>query len=191
MKRKKRGHRYVNKIKTPRRVKLTSSISILFTGILLSLLFAGCGTVINKFTSEGEYEAPQLPKSELATIKIDTDGGWLQRYHLIVFRIDGKLAVSQKIDALKKVSIDDEILVAPGKRDMSLLVIYESFDGDTPDNRQLQSWFSADVEAGRTYLLKGELRSESNFKGKLVDANKDKVVSKPRFLDRLEFSGSL
>ena len=191
MKRNKHGHRYANKIETPRRAKLTSSISILFTGILLSLLFAGCGTVINKFTSEGEYEAPSLPKSELATIKIDTEGGWLQRYHLIVFRIDGKLALSQKIDALKKVSIDDEILVAPGKRDMSLLVVYESFDGDTPDNRQLQSWFSADVEAGRTYLLKGELRSESNFKGKLVDANKDKVVSKPRFLDRLEFSGSL
>ena len=172
-------------------MKPKSSISVLFTGILLSLLFAGCGTVINKFTSEGEYEAPQLPKSELATIKIDTDGGWLQRYHLIVFRIDGKLAVNQQIDALKKVSIDDEILVASGKRDMSLLVVYESFDGDTPDNRQLQSWFSADVEAGRTYLLKGELRSEFNFKGKLVDTNRDKVVSKPRFLDRLEFSGSL
>ena len=187
----KRGHRYANKIETQRRVKLKSSISILFTGILLSLLFAGCGPVINKFTSEGEYEAPQLPKSELATIKIDTEGGWLQRYHLIVFRIDGKLAVSQKIDALESVSIDDEILVAPGKHDMSLLVVYEFFDGDTPDNRQLQSWFSADVEAGRTYLLKGELRSEFNFKGKLVDTNKDKVVSKPRFLDRLEFSGSL
>lgn len=191
MKRKKRGHCYVNKIEAQWRVKPKSSISILFTGILLSLLFAGCGTIINKFTSEGEYVAPELPKSELATIKIDTDGGWLQRYHLIVFRIDGKLAVSQKIDALEKVSIDDEILVTPGKHDMSLLVVYESFDGDTPDNRQLQSWFSADVEAGRTYLLKGELRSESNFKGKLVDTNKDKVVSKPRFFDRLEFSGSL
>lgn len=191
MKRKKRGHRYTNKIETQRRVKPKSSISIFFTGIFLSLLFAGCGTVINKFTSKGEYEAPQLPKSELATIKIDTDGGWLQRYHLIVFRIDGKLAVSQKVDALEKVSIDDEILVTPGKHDMSLLVVYEFFDGDTPDNRQLQSWFSADVEAGRTYLLKGELRSEFNFKGKLVDTNKDKVVSKPRFLDRLEFSGSL
>lgn len=191
MKRNKRGHRHANKIEAPRRVKLKLSISILFTGILLSLLFAGCGTVINKFTSEGEYEVPQLPKSELATIKIDTDGGWLQRYHLIVFRIDGKLAVNQQIDALKKVSIDDGILVASGKRDMSLLVVYESFDGDTPDNRQLQSWFSADVEAGRTYLLKGELRSEFNFKGKLVDTNRDKVVSKPRFLDRLEFSGSL
>lgn len=191
MKRNKRGHRYANIIETQRCVKLKLSISMLFTGILLSLLFFGCGTIKRKFISEGEYEAPQLPKSELATIKIDTEGGWLQRYHLIVFRIDGKLAVSQKLDALEKVSIDDEILVAPGKHDMSLLVVYESFDGDTPDNRQLQSWFSADVEAGSTYLLKGELRSESNFKGKLVDTNKDKVVSKPRFFDRLEFSGSL
>ena len=191
MKRNKRGPRYANKIKAQWRVKPGSSISILFTGIFLSLLFAGCGTVTNKFASEGKYEAPQLPKSELATIKIDTEGGWLQRYHLIVFRIDGKLALREQIDALELVSIDDEILVAPGKHDMSLLVVYESFDGDTPNNRQLQSWFSADVEAGRTYFLKGELSTEFNFKGKLVDENKDKVVSKPRFFDRLEFSGSL
>ena len=45
MKRKKRRHRYANKIETQRRVKPTSSISILFTGILLSLLFAGCGSL--------------------------------------------------------------------------------------------------------------------------------------------------
>ena len=89
MKRNKRGHRYANKIETQRTVKLKSSISILFTGILLSLLFAGCGTIKSEFTSEGEYETPQLPKSELATVKIDPDGGWLQRYNLIVFRVDG------------------------------------------------------------------------------------------------------
>ena len=89
----------------------------------MSLTFVGCGV----FMPKGEYEAPQLPKSELATIKIDTEGGWIQRYNLIVFRIDGKLALREKIDALEKISIDDEILVAPGKHDMSVLVVYESF----------------------------------------------------------------
>ena len=191
MKRNKRGHRSANKIGTQRRLKLKSSISILFTGILLSLLFAGCGTVINKFTSESEYETPQLPKSELATIKIDTDGGWLQRYNLIVFRIDGRLALREKIDAFESVSIDDEILVAPGKHEMSLLAVYKSFHGDTPSDRQVVSRFSADIEAGSTYLLTGELSSEFNFKGILVDTNKDKVVSKPKHFIPLEFSGSL
>ena len=154
------------------------SILILLTGILLSLTFIGCGV----FMPKGEYEAPQLPKSELATIKIDTDGGWIQRYSLIVFQIDGKLVLRQKIDALEKVSIDDEILVAPGKHDMSVLVVYESFHGDTPGGRQHQSRFSADVEAGSTYLLKVEGGSEADFRGKLVDTNGDKVVSKSNLL---------
>ena len=178
--------RYVNSI-GGQQMKPEWSILILLTGILLSLTFVGCGV----FMPKGEYEAPQLPKSELATIKIDTEGGWLQRYNLIVFRIDGKLALRKKIDALEKVSIDDEILVAPGKRNMSVLVVYESFHGDTPGGRQHQSWFSADVETGGTYLLKVEGGREADFRGKLVDTNGDKVVSKPRLLDQFGFSGSL
>ena len=191
MKCNKRGYRCANKIETQRRLKLKSSISIIFTGILLSLLFSGCGIGINKFTSEGEYETPQLPKSELATIRIDTDGGWLQRYNLIVFRVDGKLAVSKNIEAREDISIDDEILVTPGKREMSLLAVYKSFHGDTPSDRQIVSRFSADLEAGSTYLLTGESSSEFNFKGILVDANGDKVVSKPKRFSPFEFSGSL
>ena len=186
MKRYKWIHRYVNNI-GGQQMKPKLSILILLIGIPLSLTFVGCGV----FMPKGEYEAPQLPKSELATIKIDTEGGWLQRYNLIVFRIDGKLALREKIDALEKVSIDDEILVAPGKHDMSLLVVYKSFHEDTPSGRQIVSRFSADVEAGSTYLLKGELSGEFNFKGKLVDTNGNKVVSKPRFPDQFEFSGEL
>ena len=74
MKRDKWIHCYVNSTRT-QQVKQRLSISVLLAGILVSLLFIGCGTVVNKFTPEGEYEAPQLPKSELATIKVDTDGG--------------------------------------------------------------------------------------------------------------------
>lgn len=169
-------------------MKLKLSIPVLLVGILLSLPFVGCGTILVR---EGPYEAPQLPKSELATIKIDTEGGWIQRYHLIVFRIDGKLALREKIDALEEVSIDDEILISPGKHDMSVLVVYKSFHADTPGDRQHQSWFSADVEAGSTYLLKVEGGNEGNFRAKLVDTDGDKVVSKPRLLGQFGFSGSL
>ena len=168
-------------------MKLELSIPILLASILVSLLFVGCGAGINKFTSEGEYETPQLPKSELATIKIDPDGGWLQRYNLIVFRVDGKLAVSKNIEAREDIFIDDEILVTPGKREMSLLAVYKSFHGDTPSDRQVVSRFSADLEAGSTYLLTGELGSEFSFKGKLVNTNGDKVVSKSKRIGQFGF----
>ena len=187
MKRDQHRCRCGNKIGTQWRLKFQYNASILFLSIVLSLPFVGCGVVM----PEGEYEAPQLPKSELATIKIDTEGGWLQRYHLIVFRIDGKLAVSKNIEGREKVAIDDEILVAPGKHGMSLLAVYKSFHEDTPSDRQVVSRFSADVEAGRTYLLTGELSSEFNLKSKLVDTNRDKVVSKPKRFIPFEFSGSL
>ena len=172
-----------NKIGTQWRLKFRSSLLILPLGILLSLPFVGCGVVM----PEGEYEAPQLPKSELATIKIDTEGGWLQRYHLIVFRIDGKLAVSKNIEGREDVAIDEEILVAPGKHGMSLLAVYKSFHEDTPSDRQVVSRFSADVEAGSTYLLTGELGSEFSFKGKLVNTNGDKVVSKSKRIGQFGF----
>lgn len=150
-------------------MKLKLSILVLLIGILFSPFFIGCGTVVNQFTPMGAYEAPQLPKSELATIKIDTEGGWLQRYKLIAFQIDGKLAVRKQIDVHKEIAID-EILVLPGKRDMSVTTIHRHFfDNDTGNTIQIVSKFSADVEAGGTYLLKDD--------NKLVDANTDEVVS--------------
>ena len=88
----------------------------------------------------------------------------------------------------KQVSIDEEILVVPGKHEMSMLVVYESFHGDTPSDRQILSRFFADVEAGSTYLLKGEFGGEFNFTGKLVDTNGDKVVSESKLLGQFEFT---
>ena len=141
------------------------SISVLFVSILLSLPFVSCSV----FMSKGTYEAPKLPKSELATIKIDTEGGWLQRYKLIAFRIDGKLAMRRQIEVHEEIAID-EILVLPGKRDMSVTTIHRHFfDNDTGSTIQIVSKFSADVEAGGTYLLKDD--------NKLVDANTSEVVS--------------
>ncbi|MYC75883.1 hypothetical protein F4X10_08985 [Candidatus Poribacteria bacterium] len=141
------------------------SILVLLAGILVSLSFVGCGV----FMPRGDYEAPQLPKSELATIKIDTEGGWLQRYKLMAFRIDGKLAVHKKIEVHEEIAID-EILVLPGKRDMSVTTIHRHFfQNDTGTTTQTLSKFSADVKAGGTYLLKDD--------NKLIDANTGEVVS--------------
>jgi len=148
---------------------LKLSILVLLVGILFSLFFISCGAVVNQFTPMGAYEAPQLPKSELATIKIDTEGGWLQRYKLIAFQIDGKLAMRKQIEVHEEIAIDD-ILVLPGKRDMSVTTIHRHFfDNDTGNTIQIVSKFSADVEAGGTYLLKDD--------NKLVDADTDEVVS--------------
>ncbi|MDE0554691.1 MAG: hypothetical protein OXI24_10775 [Candidatus Poribacteria bacterium] len=162
-------------------MKLKLNILILLTGILLSLPFVGCGVSM----PQGEYESPQLPKSKLATIRVDTEGQWIQRPNLIVFRVNGELALSEKIDVGEAVFMDDEILIAPGKHEMSLLVVYESMHENTPSDRQILSRFSADVAAGRTYLLTGEFSGsgadELGFKGKLVDTNGNKIVSKSKF----------
>ena len=60
MKRYKWIHRYVNST-GGQQMKLKLSIPVLLVGTLLSLFFIGCGTVINRFAPEDEYEAPQLP----------------------------------------------------------------------------------------------------------------------------------
>ena len=159
---------YVNSV-GGQQVKPKLNILILFTGILLSLPFVGCGA----FVLEGEYKTPQLPKSELATIKIDTEGGWLQRYNLIVLRIGGKLALREKIGDQQEHSIG-EILVAPGEHDMSVSTLHDSFtDKGSPSAVQAVSNFFADVKAGGTYLLRDE--------GELVDENTGRVVSRSQF----------
>ena len=159
-------------------MKLKLRILIFLTCTFLSVLFIGCGVIM----SGGEYKVPDLPKSELATIKVDTDSGWLQ-YDLIVLRIDGKLAVSKNIEDHQRITID-KILVTPGKHDMSLLVGYKSFQEDTPRNYQIVSRFSADVEAGSTYLLTADFSRDAdgdfNLDGKLIDKNKNKIVSESK-----------
>ena len=155
------------------------NILILFTGILLSLPFLGCGI----FVSEGEYEVPQLPKSELATIKIDTESEWIQRPDLIVLRIDDRLALSEKIELGKDLAID-EVLVVPGKHNMSLAVIYEAFHEHKLRDRQILSTLSANVKAGGIYLLRGEFSHDTDgelgFQCELVDTVKNKVVAESR-----------
>ena len=171
-------YHYVNSTAT-QQMKPKLSVTILFVGTLISLSFVGCGI----FVSEGEYEAPQLPKSELATIKIDTAGEWVQRSDFILLRIDGRLALSEKIELGKDLAID-EVLVVPGKHNMSLAVIYEAFHEHKLRDRQILSTLSANVKAGGIYFLRGEFSHDTDgelgFQCELVDTVKDKVVAASR-----------
>lgn len=179
MKRNKWMHHYINSTRT-RQMKPKLSIFILLIGILLSLLFIGCGTL---FVSERVYEVPQLPKSELAIIQIDTEGEWIQRPDLIVLRIDGRLALSEKIELGKDPAID-EVLVVPGKHNMSLAVIYEAFHEHKLRDRQILSTLSVNVKAGGIYLLRGEFSHDTDgelgFQCELVDTVKDRVVAESK-----------
>lgn len=183
MKRYNRTQRYANRIQT--KLSLQSNLSALLIGVFLSLLFIGCGKI---FMREGKYVTPELPKSELATIQIDTEGQWLQRAHLFVLRINGKIAVRKEFGDNKKSTID-EILVVPGKHDMSMLVIMESHSEGIPQNRQSISDFYTEVKAGGTYLLNGKYtyNTEEGFSFKLIDTDTDKVVSKSKIFGKSTF----
>ena len=50
----------------------------------------------------------------LATIQVDTDGAWLRRLNQFALRIDGRLALDEKIDVDEKITAK-EILVSPGQ----------------------------------------------------------------------------
>ena len=118
-------------------LSLKLNISILLTSVLLSLLSVGCGRIANTFVTKGEYKAPALPKAELATIQVNTDGGWLQRLNQLALRIDGGLALEEKIDADEEITIK-EIVVSPGQHNISVRIIYESFDDVTL--HPIKSW---------------------------------------------------
>ena len=90
--------------------------------VLLTLSVLGCGPII----TFNKYVPPDLPKSELATLQVDTTGSWIQqtamlevKIDLIEMQIDKKLAVRKKIKDNKNISIDD-IYVAPGTHTLSV-----------------------------------------------------------------------
>lgn len=177
-----------------RGLNLKLNIFILLTSVLLSLLSVGCGRIVNTFVTKGEYKAPALPKTELATIQVNTDGGWLQRLDQLALRIDGGLALEKKIDADEEITIK-EIVVSPGQHNMSVQIIYRSFDDVMPQPHQIVTNFSADVKAGGSYLLQGEfsprLDGELSFENWLTDASTGKDVSKNNILKRLLSTGKI
>lgn len=183
-------HHYGDYAITNWRLNLKLSISILLISVLLPLLLVGCGRIANTFVMKGEYKAPALPKTELATIQVNTAGGWLRRLNQFALRIDGRLALDEKIDVDEDITIK-EILVSPGQHNMSVRIIYRSFDDVIPQPHQIVTGFSADVEAGGSYLLRGEFSpsvgGELSFKSWLADTNTGKDVSKKNILERMKF----
>ncbi len=190
MKLNKHLHLHVNHAITGRELNSKLSVSVLLISILLPLLLVGCGRIVNTFVMKGEYKAPTLPKAELATIQVNTAGGWLRRLDQLALRIDGRLALEEKIDVDEEVTIK-EILVSSGQHNMSVRIIYRSFDDVIPQPHQIVTGFSADVEAGGSYLLRGEFSpsagGELSFKSWLADTNTGKDVSKKNILERMKF----
>ena len=193
MKLNKHLHPHVDHVITGRESNPKLSVSILLTSIFLSLLSISCGRIVNTFVTKGEYKSPALPKVELATIQVDTDEGWLRRLNQFALQIDGRLALEKKIDADEEITTKD-ILVSPGQHNMSVQIIYESFDDVIPQPHQIVVNFSADVKAGGSYLLQGELSpsldGELSFESWLADANTGKDVSKKNILKSLLFTGT-
>lgn len=144
-------------------------------GALLALSVCGCGMI---FQPE-QYVPPDLPKSELATIKIDTIGKYMKSVVLIEVRINGKRALRQKIGDNKNISIHN-IFAAPGKQDMSVMIRHQYWKYTRVPLRNLQttSIFSAELKPGGTYLVK--VLSDLGPYIELFDKNTGEVVSKNR-----------
>lgn len=172
-------------IQNQKTYQLSRKILILVGLILLSISTLSCG---NLFVSETKYVAPELPDSEVATIQIDTEGNWIQRTNLIVLRINGKVALRKEIGEKKNIKIDD-IPVVPGKHNMSLLAITESFGENKPHDRQSMYKFTAGLKPNETYLLKGEYEYESgeDYSFELINTANDKVVSKSKLFGKSVF----
>lgn len=134
----------------------------------ISLFVLGCSTTT--FMSEGYYITPNLPKSKLATIQIDTHGQWLQQYDRFGMSVNGKRAFHQII--VDTVSIDD-VFVLPGKQDISLLLLTPYHRGEA---NKTVDYYSIHVKAGGTYMLKGELDDDEVW-FELIDTDTDQVVS--------------
>lgn len=151
-----------------------SSIAALSANILLCLLLAGCGMIVNTALSKGKYQPPTSQRAELAVIQIDSDSGWLQRIKQFAVRIDGQLALEKKLDPDRKEPIKD-ILVSSGQHDLSVGIIYQSFSEAMPSTHQEWTTFSADVKAGHRYFLQGEFSANTDgklsFNGRLVEAS--------------------
>ena len=148
-------------------------------GALLALSVWGCGAI---FPPE-IYIPPDLPKSELAAIKIDTTGRYMKEMNLIEVRINEKRALRQKIKDDKNISIHD-VFVAPGKQDMSVTIRHHVWSNTRLRIRYLKttSTFSAELNSGGTYLVKvlsDHVRGGGPFI-ELFDKNTGEVVSKNR-----------
>lgn len=154
---------------------------------LLIITLIGCGPII----TFNKYAPPDLPKSELATLQIDTTGMWIQQagmleveIDLLEVEIDKKLAVRKKIKDNKNISIDD-IYVVPGTRNLSARSITYYLDPHSLYRNKHRVYIqtvvtlSAELKADRTYIVKANLHPDiiGVLSIEVVDKKTDEVVS--------------
>ena len=151
---------------------------ILLVVSLLSLQVLGCSPAV---TLDGNYITPNLPKSEMATIQIDTDGQWIQRINQVALRIDGKLALRKKFTENTE-GTKNKVSVVPGKHTMSVLILTDTSPDGVRKEVQITSSLSAKVNAGVTYLVKGEFDNsvDDDLTVELIDTTTDEVIEKSR-----------
>ena len=141
--------------------------------VLLTSSVFGC----TMFFPPHPYIPPDLPKTELATIEIDTTS----EYHitLIEVLIDNKLAVRQEIDIKKNMSIDD-VLVTAGEHNITGFVTATSPGRWGSDNRRCKLTFSfaVDLKAGGTYLVFLSKYLDSGLFIDFIDKETRKTVGK-------------
>lgn len=127
----------------------SKSMRMLFV-VLLTSSVSGC----TMFFPPHPYIPPDLPKTELATIEIDTTSEYMKHIRLIEVLIDKKLAVRQEIDINQNISIDD-VFVAAGEHNITTVFIAETSPNRhtyRPKRKQTTT-YDVDFKAGGTYLV--------------------------------------
>ncbi len=157
------------------RTNFQARIYCLFVITLLLMPLCGCITSFQQskvLSHQSPYLIPDLPKSELATIQIDTN--WIQHNSLFALAINKKVALREKIRENK-----NQIFLVPGTHDMVLLLIAETQSGK---EQQSASGLSIEVKADSTYLLTAEYANDTGeaLCFQLIDTDTQEVVSQPQ-----------
>lgn len=119
---------------------------------LLVLLILGCGTIF----PTPKYVTPNLPKSELAILHIDTTSEYLKHINLIEVHIDKRLAVRQEIEKNKHISID-AVFVTEGQHDITVIFFAETSPSRTYDpirKQKVYFYFDVELKANGAYVVK-------------------------------------
>ena len=119
---------------------------------LLALFILGCGTIF----PTPKYVTPNLPKSELAILHIDTTSEYLKHVNLIEVHIDKHLAVRQEIEKNKHISIDD-VFVTEGQHDITVIFVAETSPNRYayyPTKQKVYFYFDVELKANGAYVVK-------------------------------------
>lgn len=154
------------------------SISFLFLITLCLLLSWGCTTLYQQssiLTQQRPYQIPDVQKSELATIHIDTN--WIQHNSRFFLLINDQIAARENFSDTQKYSMND-VLIVPGTHDMAVLLTTEAKSKETKSVMCL----SIEVKADTTYLLTAEYVNDIDDElcFQLINTRTQEVVSYPK-----------